>query len=132
MGLAPSSEILSMLELLVPQILRENNPEWAQESIDGFYLSTSVKVTEANACLTGTCILISDQTVTPFLLEIGLTEGKSLGAVRVRLGEQGGGALGISGPSCNSREAYELLWSLPTRLSSVDWQYDETWANTVR
>lgn len=119
-----SSDLCDTLELLVPEILRREHSEWGNESIDGFFFSFAVKTDEASAELAGTCILISDQTVTPFALNVSLSNRFEFGSFRVRLGEPGGGPLGISGPACNSRAAHEMLLALDVRLERVDWIYD--------
>lgn len=119
-----SSDICSTLELLVPQLLRPTHPEWGIESIDGFFFSRAIKRDEACAELAGTCILISDQTVTPFAFDLCVADDGTLRPARIRLGEPGAGQLGISGPECNSRAAAELLSGLNSRLDRVDWAYD--------
>ncbi len=121
---ASSSELCDILELLVPAILRRKYPEWLEESIDGFFFSSAVKSDDVSAELAGTCILISDQTVTPFALSIRLADSHRFEALRIKLGEPGAGPLGISGPACNSRGAEEMLLALNSRLEHVDWVYD--------
>lgn len=119
-----SSELCYTLELLIPAILRRTHWEWENESIDGFFFASATKTSDQSADLVGTCILIRDQTVTPFLLNLSLTEPTKLGSVRIRLGEPGGGPLGISGPASTSRAAQELLAMLVARLDGVNWVYD--------
>jgi hypothetical protein len=119
-----SSDLCDTLELLIPEILRLEHREWEKESIDGFFFSSAVKSDERSSELAGTCILISDQTVTPFALNVSLTETGMFRSFRIRLGELGTGPLGISGPACNSRAAQEMLFALNGRLDRVDWVYD--------
>lgn len=122
---APSSELCSSLELLIPHAIREHHPEWARESLDGVFVARARKTGPTAAELAGTCILIRDQTVTPFLLELTLARsGREVQHMRVCLGEPGGGELGISGPSCNSREAQRLLASVVSRLAEIPWAYE--------
>lgn len=121
-----ASELCSTLELFIPKVLRREHHEWEKESIDGFFFSSAVKSDERSCDLAGTCILISDQTVTPFALQLGLVGRDMTLSLRVRLGEPGTGPLGISGPSCNSRKAQEMLLVLNSRLDLVDWVYDVT------
>src|SRR4051812_43693379 len=85
-----SAALCDILELLVPEILRRSNPEWQKESIDGFFFSTAVKTADVSAQLAGTCILISDQTVTPFALSLRLSDAHRFHEIRIRLGEPGG------------------------------------------
>lgn len=119
-----SAALYDILELLVPELLRRRNPEWQQESIDGFFLSSAIKTGEASAELTGTCILISDQRVTPFTLGMRLSDPHGFEWLRIRLGEPGGGPLRISGPTCNSRAARNMLEALNGRVDEVNWVYD--------
>jgi hypothetical protein len=119
-----SSEVCFTLERLIPEILSSEHPEWRRESIDGFFIASAIKSDEDSAELAGTCILISDQTVTPFALNLSLLPSRRFGAVRIRLGEPGGGRLCISGPGCNSWAAQNMLLALNARLESVHWAYD--------
>ena len=122
----PSANICYSLELFIPGILRQRYPEWEKESLDGIFVARATKIGCAAAELVGTCMLISDQTVTPFLLDLNVSqEGDfdAVTAVRVMLGEPGSGPLGISGPPCNSRDAQRLLMSLVDRIDEVAWSY---------
>lgn len=121
----PPCELCDSLELFIPQVLRREHHEWETESIDGFYFSSAVKTDEEGALLAGTCILINDQTVTPLMLNLSVSHG-SIRSVRIRLGERGNGALGISGPDCTSRAARRLLLGLNARLDQIEWVYDVT------
>jgi hypothetical protein len=119
-----SSDVCNILELLIPQLLREEYPEWERESLDGFFLSTVNKLDERSAELVGTCILISDQTVTPFVLRFAVSDTGSFRSFRLRLGAPGGGPLGISGPLCTSPDAREMLNGLNERLDRINWTYE--------
>lgn len=118
-----ASGLCSTLEYLIPAVLRQAHREWDGESLDGFYISSAMKSGETGAALAGTCILISDQTVTPFALDVNLVDARTF---RIRLGEPGSGRLGISGPAVNSSAARKMLWALDDRLERVDWAYDVT------
>ena len=120
----PSSDISSSLELFLPQLLLRGYPEWANETLDGIFVARAQKTGPAAVQLVGTCILISDQTVTPFLVDLELSPtATAVAAFRVLLGEPGGGPLGISGPECNSRDARRLLATLTSRLDDIAWSY---------
>lgn len=120
----PSADLCSALELFLPQLLRSRYSEWERESLDGIFMARAQKTSTAAAQFAGTCILISDQTVTPFLVDLELSDiADSVAAFRVFLGEPGGGPLGISGPQCNSRDAERLLESLISRLDGIAWSY---------
>jgi hypothetical protein len=121
---APSADICSSLELFLPQVLRIRYREWLEESLDGIFVARALKTGPAAAQLAGTCILISDQTVTPFLVDLELSPtADSVAAFRVFLGEPGSGPLGISGPECNSRSAKRLLTTMTSRLEDIAWSY---------
>lgn len=123
----PSADICSSLELFLPELLRSRYPEWVEESLDGVFVARAQKTGRAAAQLVGTCILISDQTVTPFFVELELAhKSDSLATFRVLVGEPGGGPLGISGPGCNSQAAKRLLANLTNRLDRVMWSYTVT------
>lgn len=123
--ISSSAPICYTLELFIPELLRRRHVEWTHESLDGFFIASSKKTGPAAAELIGTCILISDQSVTPFRASFVVsTDGISLAAHRVRLGEPGVGSLGISGPPCNSKDARRLLENLTARIDRVQWVYD--------
>lgn len=123
----PSEDLCTSLELAIPRLLRRRRSEWYNESLDGIFPAIARKTGPASVQLAGTCILITDQTVTPLLVDLVLSpSGKSIGSFRVCLGEPGGGHLGISGPECNSREAKQLLATLVSRLKDIDWSYEIT------
>jgi len=122
--IAPSDDFWAWLEWFVPQLLRKHYSEWERESIDGWFASVGTKTGSRSARFAGTCILITDQTVTPFLLELSVSrERDSIDSVEVSLGETGGGHLGISGPKCNTKEADALLANLRSRLGRIQWRY---------
>jgi hypothetical protein len=120
-----ASSVCPVLERLVPQVLAARHSEWGSESLDGFYFSHAVRTGSRSAEFAGTCILISDQAMTPFRMNFDLSD-KSTMTLRIRLGEPlGNGPLGISGPPWGSSAARELLSLLDERLDIVDWVYDE-------
>jgi hypothetical protein len=121
-----SSELCDILELLIPEILRRRHPEWGAESIDGFFFSSAIKNDDSAAELVGTCILISDQAVTPFALDLRLSDPQAFASFRIRLGEPERGPLGISGPESGSPGARDMLLALNARRERVDWVYDVT------
>ena len=118
------SDLCATLEYLVPQVLRQEHPEWKAESIDGFYFARAVKVGDGSAELAGACILIRDQTLTPVRLNVDLSSEKTFDSFRVRLGEPGTGALGISGPPWAAVAASFTAVEVVDRLEAIDWVYD--------
>lgn len=120
------ADICYSLELFLPRVLRAHYPAWERESLDGIFVARATKSRSAAAELVGTCILIGDQTVTPFLTELEVVDApnrSSVGVIRLLLGEPGTGSLGVSGPLCNTREAQRLLDGLLERIDDVDWIY---------
>ena len=123
-GVHPSEDICYSLELRIPQLLSRRHVEWKHECLDGVFVARARKTGVAAAQLVGTCILMSDQTVTPLLVELSLSRSQtSIERFRVCLGEPGGGPLGISGPACNSRDAEHLLATVSSRLDLIAWAY---------
>lgn len=121
----PSAGLASALERFLPQLLRGRYPVWKGESLDGVFAEFARKTGSHAARLGGACILITDQTLTPFLVDLEVSpEVDAIVAYRLRLGEPGGGRLGISGPECNSPAASGLRYSLKDRLEDVDWSFD--------
>ncbi len=122
-----SADLCYSLELFLPAKLHDAYEEWAHESIDGFFVAHAKKTGPASAELAGTCILIRDQTVTPFQIDLHLsTTEVAVSAYRILVGEPGEGSLGISGPACNSKGALQLLGGLMRRIDSVQWVYEAT------
>lgn len=124
--LPPSSRLCSSLELFLPQLLTTRYAKWKWESLDGFFIAKAIRTGPTAIELIGTCILISDQTVTPFLVQLEVLRSAnslSVAVPRLQLGEPGGGQLGISGPPCNSSAAGRLFSGLLDRISDVQWCY---------
>lgn len=120
----PGADICYCLELFLPRAIREQHAEWEKESLDGIFVARATKTGPTTAELVGTAILISDQAVTPFVVELGAAEvGGAVALQRLDLGEPGAGPLGISGPPANSKDAQRLLATLLDRLDEVAWSY---------
>jgi hypothetical protein len=119
-----AADLLGTLEYFLPLRLELDFPEWRGESLDGFYFAKAEKTGNGTARFIGTCILISDQTMTPFFLELSLTaSGDDLASIKLFLGEKGGGKLGISGPGWGTKGAWKLIENIPYRLDSIRWSY---------
>lgn len=120
----PSADLCYVLELYVPKLLSNYYPEWANESLDGFLVANARKITEITVEICGLCILISDQSVTPFFICFTLNSlYDSIASYRILLGEPGGGRLGISGPPCNSPRAQKMLENVNTHSNIIQWSY---------
>ncbi|MEZ5974268.1 MAG: hypothetical protein R3F33_15625 [Planctomycetota bacterium] len=119
----PMAHLLEVLETWLPAALAKGYPEWKRESIDGFQLAHAGQHGGNQILLAGTCILISNQTVTPFRLRIGRGDLEGQLSLQLRLGVPGGGGLGISGPPVHSSKALKLLWGGLLPGDHVDWIY---------
>ncbi|MEQ8767157.1 MAG: hypothetical protein RL885_24820 [Planctomycetota bacterium] len=123
--IAPASSLCATLERLLPVWLNERHPEWRGESLDGVFLAIARKIGPRSARLAGTCILLSDQTVTPFDLTLELSNERSfIERFHLSIGQPGTGRLGISGPGAGSFKAEKLLWGMPERLGAVAWSFE--------
>jgi hypothetical protein len=131
-GRQSTRHLQSVMEVLITQALCREHAEWQGESIDGFRFASVAKTGDESVGFLGLCILITDQTVAPVNLDVVLwPDRKAVRRLRIRLGEAGGGPLGISGPSCTSAAAGKLLVSLPARFPAIEWIYDVTIAGTT-
>src|SRR5262249_11113626 len=76
---SPSANFCYLLELFLPHLLSRHFPEWETESLDGIFVADALKKSHVSAQFAGTCILITDQTVAPFLVYLALTpSGESI------------------------------------------------------
>jgi hypothetical protein len=88
--------VLGGLEHLLPRILAEIHPYWGGESLDGFFLAEAKKLDHDKAELRGVCILISDQSITPFHVQMQLSaSADEIDWMECRIGKRGGGAGGM-------------------------------------
>ncbi|WP_425144863.1 hypothetical protein [Deinococcus sp.] len=120
----PSADLCFSLELYIPQLLSRRYKQWQYESLDGIFPIRARRMSVNTAEIGGLCILISDQTLTPFFIRFSLDAARdSIKGYRILLGEPGGGTLGISGPPCNSSKAQILLYTIGVRMDSIHWSY---------
>jgi len=132
-----AADLCSIFERFLPRELVAQYPEWRGEGLDGFFMASATKTGGGTAEFLGLCILMSDQRVTPFFVELELAgpdngahertpETGPLCGVHVRqlkLGEPGIGPQGISGPVVHSGAARKLLDRLPARRDNIAWTY---------
>ena len=115
-------ELLGALERYLPEVLRRAYPEaWRCESLDGLYLAGAIKTGVRTAELTGMCILITDQTLTPF--QVGLRVAATadhIEWVHCRLGERLDGEL-LRVPYASTKWRKRLH---AFDASMVEWVYD--------
>ena len=120
----PAADLCSTLERFLPRELVPQHPEWRGQGIDGFFIASAKKTGPGTAEFLGLCILIRDQRVTPFFVELELAgPSGGLNVRQLNLGEPGTGALGISGPAVHSGAARKLLDRLPYRRDNIEWTY---------
>jgi hypothetical protein len=119
----PGADICFSLELFLPRALREQHTEWEKESLDGIFVARATKTGPTAAKLVCIAILISDQTVTPFVVELAAPEVRGVAVRHLSIGEAGAGPLGIAGPAANSKDAQRLLATLLGRIHEVAWSY---------
>lgn len=103
-------------------------PEWDLESLDGFFVADARRVGHGNVRIIALAILISDQRVTPFEAFLGIAKGGRHAECEIKLGEPGGGALNISGPTCTSPSVVRLVENLVERLPEIEWVYRTTYS----
>lgn len=119
--------VLTALEFFIPAVFREIHPEWEHESLDGFYPIMARKTGSHEAEIFGLCILISDQTVTPFHLRLQLARfHDEVSWLECRLGEVGEDGM--------MRTRYEELNRAFNRLpppeqavNAINWVYKVTY-----
>lgn len=118
--------VLGSLEHFVPRVLAEVHPHWKFESLDGFYLAEAKKIGEDLAELRGQCILICDQTLTPFHLRMHVAAmADEIDWMECRVGKCGTGAGGmerVAWADWNGRTDRYLQESLKV----IDWAYAVT------
>jgi len=115
--------VLSGLEYFIPAVLGDKYHFWKGESLDGFYLTKASKTTENEAELIGMCILISDQTLTPFHIRLRVAAYKDeIEWLNCRLGERREGVL-LKIPYGSSKWG-KYMYNL--EVNSIDWVYEVT------
>ena len=115
--------VLNYLEYFLPAVLSQVHPYWKGESLDGFFLSETKKLGHEKAELRGMCILISDQALTPFHIQMQLSaSADEIAWMECQLGKRGDGAGGME----------RIPWSrwnghthalLEDALKPIDWAY---------
>jgi hypothetical protein len=118
--------VLGGLEHFIPQILAEVYPYWKGESLDGFFLSDTKKLGEEQAELRGVCILISDQAITPFHIQIHLSPlDDEIDQMVCHLGSRGNGAGGMERVAWSQWRGHTRSF-LQDPLKPIDWVYQVT------
>lgn len=127
---APDSEdlrlLLSALEFYLPAVLRAVHATWKHESLDGLFSELARMSDERELEIAGNCILISDQTVTPYHVRLCLAPlADEIEALDCKLGELRHGKL-VQIPYS---EDAAFGRSVADRLTKIAWKYHVGFGN---
>lgn len=93
---------------------------WKHASLDGVFHKLAIKTAECQAEIAGLCILISDQTLTPYRVQVRVaSDADEIESLDCRLGEIRGNAM-VRIPYNSERGG---KWSIADRLQSIEWQF---------
>jgi hypothetical protein len=116
-------DVLDGLEYFLPEVLQEIYREWKHESLDGFLPVVARKTREGEAEFFGLCIIISDQTLTPFHLWLqGALSTDAVSWLECRLGERGENGM-VRTPYKNKERK---LNALEGKAGLIEWVYKVT------
>ena len=119
-------EVLCGLEYFLPEVLREIHPEWDRESLDGLFPQVACKTRDGEAEIFGLCILISDQTLTPFHLRLQISPSvDKVSWLECRLGERGEQGM-VRTPYQSLNAIRKRLYGREGRADRIDWVYNVT------
>ena len=114
--------ITSALEFYLPGVLREVHAYWKHESLDGLFHELAIKTAPRQAEIAGLCILISDQTLTPYHVQLRhAVDAEEIEWLDCRLGEIHDGAM-VRVPY-NSYFNRGGIRSIADRLHAIEWQF---------
>jgi hypothetical protein len=115
-------DFLLGLEFFLPDVLREIHPEWNDESLDGFLPYSVRKTADQEVEIIGHCILISDQTTTPFHLRLQLAaDVDEVSWLELKLGERGESGM-VRRPYSNP-PSLKRVATLKDGKDTIDWVY---------
>ena len=116
-------DALSVLERIIGDVLARVHPEWRHEKPDGLLPLTDRKTGDREIELCGHCILISDQTLVPFRLELGLSpSADEIAWLELRLGQIGRDGAMIRTPYTSDNIKRRGAWAgCPLGLSRRLW-----------
>ena len=116
-------EVASCLEYFIPDVLSEVHAEWEYESLDGVLPVVARKTAELEAEILGHCILISDQTVTPFHLRLQLSPAsREVSWLECRFGKRGKHGMERMPYDSRFKDA-AALYSMRETRHLIDWVY---------
>lgn len=111
------------LEYFIPENLAEIFPYWKSESLDAFYPALSKLIDPHTLELRGMCILISDQTFTPFHFFLQLApDADKIDWFVIRLGNPGDQAGNMQRIPHTRSPALRHQY-LQQSLQPIDWVY---------
>ena len=115
-------ELLSALEYLLPPVLAEEHRWWRFEGLDGIIPHLARKNGPSEAEVLGLCILISDQTLTPLHVRVGIAQDvDEIAWLDCKIGEPGSSNGGLR------RIPYDRLskelFLIGERAQAIDWVY---------
>jgi hypothetical protein len=113
--------VCSALEHYLPAVLREVHAEWRHESLDGVFCELACKTGRREIELAGLCILISDQTLTPYHVRLRVAEADEIEWLDCRLGEIRNGKM-VRIPYGYGPASRGKLWAA-YRLDRIEWRY---------
>jgi hypothetical protein len=121
--------LLPALDFFLPQILARVHPYWKTESLDGFHLAQAQKTANCRAELRGLCILISDQTLTPFHVRMQISPSEEkVNWMDCRLGKRGSGNGNMERIAWSQWRAHTHSF-LQDSLKPVAWTYSATFGH---
>jgi len=107
-------------EWFFPQILNELYPAWKYESLDGIYPASFCKTGDREIELVGVALFMSDQTLTPFRVCLGLSQKYDcVSWIDLKLGEYINGKCRRD-PYGSSKANTAMVLE---RLQSIEWYY---------
>ena len=112
------ADINAALEHYLPAVLCEVLNYWKDESLDGVFNELATVTAPRQVEIAGTCILISDQTLTPFHLQLHVaSDVDEIEWLDCRLGEIRDGAM-LRAPYSTGKG----LRPIAHRLQSIEWR----------
>ena len=115
------------LEFFLPLVLREVYREWKYESLDGVFPLVARRISEDEIEILGTCILISDQSLTLLHLHLQIPPSSDeVSWLECRLGEKGKNGM-IRMPHAKQTEMFKRASALEGNAELIEWQYKVTY-----
>jgi hypothetical protein len=120
------ADVESALESYLPAVFREVYSFWKYESLDGVFHELALMTAPRQAEIAGLCILISDQTLTPYHVQLRVaSEVDEIEWLDCRLGEIRDGAM-VRIPYNSTRGRGRVV---ADRLESIEWQFHVGFGN---